>query len=77
MADFDWAALKTAILNDLQNGSALTKSYNVEGRSRTFQDLSEVLKLLELCDGQVFAAARGQVNYAGFRRPAGGFRRPI
>jgi hypothetical protein len=71
MADFTtWAALKTAILNDLSNGSVLTKSYSIEGRSRTFQDLGDVQAFLQYCEGQILAASRGStVNYVGFGRP--------
>ena len=71
MADFTtWDALKTAILNDLSNGSVLTKSYSVEGRQRTFQDLSQVMEFLKFCDGQIFAASRGNgANYVAFGRP--------
>lgn len=75
MADFTtWSALKTAILNDLSNGSALTKSYSIKGRARSFQDLDQVRKFLELCDMEIMAAEgdSGRQTLAQFERPGVG-----
>jgi len=70
MADFTtWAALKTAILNDLSNGSVLTKAYSVRDRSRTFHSLKEVKEFCEFCDMQTMAESGTRTNLVAFKRP--------
>ncbi len=69
MAFTTWTALKTAILDDLQNGSVLTKSYAVDGRRREFQDLRQVQEFLAYCDQQILAESGGRCNFAKFVRP--------
>lgn len=74
MADFTtWAALKTAVLNDMSNGSVLTKSYGIEGRSRSFQTLAEVKDFLTFCDMHTASASEGsRYTHVQFERPKGG-----
>jgi len=71
MAFTTWAALKTSILNDMADGSVLTKGYGVEGRSRTFQDLGEVQKFLQFCDMQIMAEGgdNSRTSLVEFARP--------
>jgi len=72
MADFTtWAALKTQVLNEMANGSVLTKSYSLPtGNSRTFRDMSEVMEFLKLCDIQTLAESGSRVNLVEYGRPA-------
>lgn len=73
MAFVDWATLKTSILNDIANGSILTKAYTIGNRSRTFRDLSEVMEFLKFVDLQVGASSGGsKTAYASFSRPGSG-----
>jgi len=75
MADFTtWAALKTAILNDLSNGSVLTQSYSIEGRSRRFHSLMDVKDFLMLCDIMTMAADAEdrKFTHVQFERPSSG-----
>ena len=73
MADFTtWAALKTQILNEMSNGSVLTKHYSLPtGASRTFHDLAQVMDFLKLCDLNIMAegGSDGRDNLATFGRP--------
>ena len=71
MAFTTWAALKTSILDDMADGSVLTKAYGVEGRTRTFQDLRQVMDFLKLIDANIDAEA-GKITYAQFDRPGAG-----
>lgn len=70
MAFTTWAALKTSILDDLADGSVLTKSYGIEGRSRTFHDLNQVMSFLALCDMHIMSGSAGsRFTYVEFERP--------
>lgn len=69
MAFSTWSALKTAILDDLANGSVLTKSYTIEGRRREFQDLRQVAEFIQFCDMQIMAASGDRENFVTFARP--------
>jgi len=72
MADFtSYSALRTAILNDLSNGSVLTKSYAIGDRSRTFHSLKEVREFLEWLHMMIQAEGGDETrrNYATFGRP--------
>ncbi len=55
MAFTTWSALKTSILDDIANGSILTKSYAIGDVNRTFRDLREVTEFLKFVDYQVAA----------------------
>ncbi len=72
MAFIDWSSLKTAILNDIADGSILTKAYSIGNRSRTFRDLSDVMEFLRFIDMQIGAVSGGKTAYASFKRPGGG-----
>ena len=69
MAFTTWSALKTGILDDLADGSALTKSYSIEGRSRSFHSLKEVQDFLQFCDMKILAESGERVNFVTFDRP--------
>lgn len=70
MADFTtWSTLRTAVLNDLSNGSVLTRSYGIEGRSRSFHSLTEVMEFIRFCDMQIAAEGGEKVSFAKFKRP--------
>ena len=63
MADFTtWSTLKTDILNDLSNGSVLTKSYSIGGRNHTFRDLREVMDFIKFIDEQINAENPNQTE---------------
>lgn len=72
MAFTSWQDLRTSILDDLADGSILTKSYAVGSRSRTFRDLSEVAEFLKFIDLQLGASGGTKTAFAAFRRPGGG-----
>lgn len=55
MAFTTWSALKTSILDDIANGSVLTKAYSVGDVTRTFRDLREVMEFLKFIDFQISA----------------------
>jgi len=55
MAFSTWAVLKTAILDDIANGSILTKSYAVANRTRTFKDMADVVIFLKYIDEMILA----------------------
>lgn len=71
MAFTSWEDLKDTIKDAIKDGSILTKSYSIEGRSHTFRDMGEVLKLLEYIDTQIAAEqsdAKGIIGLARFGR---------
>jgi len=72
MAFTSWADLKTTILDDLADGSILTKSYSIGNRQRLFRDLNEVKKFLQFCDMMIGAASGARTAYASFNRPGSG-----
>jgi len=53
MAFSTWSALKTSILDDIANGSILTKSYAIANRTRTFKDMADVVIFLKYIDEQI------------------------
>jgi hypothetical protein len=53
MAFTTWQALKTSILDDIADGSILTKSYSIGTRTRVFQSMAEVIEFLKFCDDQI------------------------
>jgi hypothetical protein len=55
MAFSTWAVLKTAILDDIANGSILTKSYSIANRTRTFKDMADVVIFLKYIDEMILA----------------------
>jgi len=71
MAFTTWAALKTAILNDLADGSVLTQHYSIDGRSRSFHSLAEVREFLAFCDSKIMSsnAQYDRHTHVKFARP--------
>jgi len=72
MAFTSWADLKTTILDDLADGSVLTKSYSIGSRNRVFRDLGEVKEFLQFCDMMTGAASGPRTAYASFNRAGSG-----
>ncbi len=71
MAFTTWTALKAAILDAVADGSILTKSYSVEGRTHVMRDASDIKALLQMCDEQIAAEGSGfTTNLATFERPS-------
>lgn len=66
MAFTTWSALKTAILDDIANGSVLTSSYTINGRSHNFRTLKEVMDFLKFIDQRIGTDSGGGRNYAKF-----------
>jgi hypothetical protein len=66
MAFTTWAALKTAVLDGLANGSVLTSSYTINGRVINFRNLKEVTDFLKFIDQQISAGANSGRTYAKF-----------
>lgn len=69
MAFTTWSALKTSILDAIADGSILTQSYTIAGRTRTFRNLDEVMRFLSLCDRMIAAEGGGMTAYATFKDP--------
>lgn len=73
MAFSSWANLKTQILDALADGSILTGSYTIQGRTHQFRSLKEVAEMINFCDLQIAASSSGDLtSYAEFKRPGGG-----
>jgi len=71
LAFTSWTALKTAILDAVADGSILTKSYSIDGRTHVMRDASDIKALLQMCDEQIAAEGSGFVrNLATFGRPS-------
>lgn len=68
MAFSTWTALKTTILDALDDGSVLTKSYSIGDKQHSFRDLTEVLAMLKYIDTKIAAEAGGGVVHAKFVR---------
>jgi len=70
MAFTSWTALRTAILDALADGSILTGSYTIQGRTHTFRTFKEVSEMIQFCDMQIAAGNGGPLmSYAQFDRP--------
>jgi hypothetical protein len=66
MAFTTWAALKTAVLDGLANGSVLTSSYTINGRVISFRNLKEVTDFLKYIDQQIAAGNNTGRTYVKF-----------
>ena len=69
MAFTNWLALKTAILNAISDGSVLTSSYTINGRTINFRSLKEVTDFIVFIDKQITAEAGGARTFASFKNP--------
>lgn len=69
MAFTTWAALKTAILNAIADGSVLTSSYTINGRTINFRALKEATDFLVFIDQQIATEAGGARTFASFKNP--------
>ena len=66
MAFTTWAALRTAILDDLADNpkQVLTKSYAIDGQSRSFQSLKEVEDFIGFCDRMIARESGSTIRVA-------------
>ncbi len=69
MAFTTWTALKTAILNAIADGSVLTSSYTINGRTITFRALKEATDFIAFIDQQIASEAGGARTFASFKNP--------
>jgi hypothetical protein len=69
MAFTTWTALKTAILNAIADGSILTSSYTINGRTINFRTLKEVTDYIVFIDQQIASEGGGARTFASFKNP--------
>ena len=67
MAFTSWAALRTAILDDLASGKAMTKSYTIDGRTHLLRSIGEIREFIKLCNEMIVEEQGGMTNYASFK----------
>lgn len=72
MAFSTWTALKTSLLDAIADGSILTSSYAINGRSHSFRSLDEAMRFIQFCDQQIAAESGPLTSVAEFVRPGVG-----